>query len=124
MSVPAWQAAGRAAFDWLSRRPEVDAKRIGLVGNSFGTFFATIAASAEPRFAAVALSSICLEPGGETIFQKASPTFKHRFMYMSGFTADVIAQKGVLAEGVHFIQKPFTTEGLAAAVRTALDAEG
>ena len=30
--------------------------------------------------------SICLEPGGHTIFEEASPTFKKRFMYMSGFT--------------------------------------
>ncbi len=43
-------------------------------------------------------------------------------LYMSGYTADVIAHQGVLAEGVQFIQKPFTNEALAAAVRTALDA--
>jgi hypothetical protein len=30
--------------------------------------------------------STCLEPGCHTIFEEASPTFKKRFMYMSGFT--------------------------------------
>jgi hypothetical protein len=30
------------------------------------------------------VASTCLEPGCETIFQQASPTFKKRFMYMSG----------------------------------------
>jgi pimeloyl-ACP methyl ester carboxylesterase len=30
--------------------------------------------------------SVCHEPGGHTIFQEASPTFKKRFMYMSGIT--------------------------------------
>ena len=111
MSVPAWQAAGRAAFEWLSRRPEVDAKRIGLVGNSFGTFFATIAASAEPRFAAVALSSICLEPGGRAIFDEASPTFKRRFMYMAGIADEARFER---------FRKTLTWEGHAQRIRAPL----
>jgi two-component system cell cycle sensor histidine kinase/response regulator CckA len=43
-------------------------------------------------------------------------------LFMSGYTADVIAHQGVLHEGVHFIQKPFTLDNLAAKVREALDA--
>ena len=39
---------------------------------------------------------------------------------MSGYTADVIAHRGVLDEGVHFIQKPFSMKDLAAKVREAL----
>jgi len=85
-TMAAWQRAGRAAWAWLAAREEIDATRIGLLGNSFGSFFATVAAGAEPRYRAVAVSAICLEPHGETIFEKASPTFKHRFMYMSGMT--------------------------------------
>lgn len=42
-------------------------------------------------------------------------------LFMSGYTADVIAHRGVLEEGVHFIQKPFSVQGLAAKVREALD---
>jgi dipeptidyl aminopeptidase/acylaminoacyl peptidase len=84
VTLPGWKAAGKAAYEWLRKRPEVDAQRIGLVGNSFGSFFATIAAAWEPRFRAVAVSSICFEPGGHTIFEEASPTFKRRFMYMAG----------------------------------------
>jgi CheY-like chemotaxis protein len=45
-----------------------------------------------------------------------------RCLFMSGYTADVIAHHGVLEAGVHFIQKPFTPADLAAAVRRALDA--
>ena len=30
--------------------------------------------------------SVCHEPGCHTIFEEASPTFKKRFMYMSGIT--------------------------------------
>jgi PAS domain S-box-containing protein len=42
-------------------------------------------------------------------------------LFMSGYTADVIAHHGVLDDGVHFIQKPFSRQDLAAKVREALD---
>ncbi len=42
-------------------------------------------------------------------------------LYMSGYTADVIAHRGILDEGVNFIQKPFGSDGLAAKVRQVLD---
>ena len=44
-------------------------------------------------------------------------------MFMSGYTADVIAHHGVLDKGMHFIQKPFTQAELALRVRQALDAD-
>jgi PAS domain S-box-containing protein len=42
-------------------------------------------------------------------------------LFMSGYTANVIAHHGVLEEGVHFVQKPFSLEELAAKVREALN---
>jgi FixJ family two-component response regulator len=42
-------------------------------------------------------------------------------LFMSGYTDDVIAQRGVLDEGVQFIQKPFSVHGLAAKVREVLE---
>ena len=42
----------RRCVDWLAARPEIDPDRIGITGNSFGSFFATIAAAHEPRFRA------------------------------------------------------------------------
>jgi PAS domain S-box-containing protein len=44
-----------------------------------------------------------------------------RCLYMSGYTANVIAHRGVLDEGVEFIQKPFTRTALATKVRSVLD---
>ena len=44
-------------------------------------------------------------------------------LYMSGYTADVIAHHGVLDEGLNFIQKPFTMIDLAAKVRGVLDSK-
>ncbi len=43
-----------------------------------------------------------------------------RILFMSGYTADTIAQHGVLDEGVQFIQKPFSRAELSAKVREAL----
>lgn len=42
-------------------------------------------------------------------------------LFMSGYTADVIAHHGVLDEGVNFIQKPFSLPVMAARVREMLD---
>ena len=42
-------------------------------------------------------------------------------LFMSGYTANVIAHQGVLDEGVEFVQKPFTNDQLAAKVRQVLD---
>jgi two-component system, cell cycle sensor histidine kinase and response regulator CckA len=44
-------------------------------------------------------------------------------LFMSGYTANVIAHHGVLDEGVHFIQKPFTLDNLAVKVKEVLDAD-
>ncbi|MGO9738579.1 MAG: PAS domain S-box protein [Desulfomonilaceae bacterium] len=42
-------------------------------------------------------------------------------LYMSGYTADVIAHRGILDGGLNFIQKPFRRDDLAAKVRQVLD---
>ena len=44
-----------------------------------------------------------------------------RCLFTSGYTAEMVAQHGVLEEGVWFIQKPFSSEELGAKVREALD---
>ena len=44
-----------------------------------------------------------------------------RLLFMSGYTANVIAHQGVLDEGVAFIPKPFSMEDLAKKLREVLD---
>jgi DNA-binding NtrC family response regulator len=43
-----------------------------------------------------------------------------RTLYMSGYTADVIAPHGMGGEGIQFVQKPFTMQEIALKVRAAL----
>ncbi len=44
-----------------------------------------------------------------------------KVLFMSGYTSDAIVHRGVLDEGVNFIQKPFSAEGLARKIREVLD---
>ncbi len=44
-------------------------------------------------------------------------------LFMSGYAADVIARRGVLDEGLHFIPKPFSVRELSETVRQILQAE-
>jgi two-component system cell cycle sensor histidine kinase/response regulator CckA len=43
-----------------------------------------------------------------------------KVLFMSGYTANAIVHHGVLGQGVHFVQKPFSTRDLAVKVREAL----
>ena len=54
--------------------------------------------------------------------KKIRPAMK--CLFMSGYTADVIAHRGMLDEGVQFIPKPFSMKDLAVKVRTALEKSG
>ena len=45
-----------------------------------------------------------------------------RHIFTSGYTSDVMAARGMLEKGIHFIQKPFTIKRLAAKVREVLEA--
>ena len=44
-----------------------------------------------------------------------------RVIFMSGYTDNAVVKRGVLASGVHFIQKPFLADELTEKVRAVLD---
>lgn len=44
-----------------------------------------------------------------------------RLLFMSGYTANVIAHRGILDQGIQFMQKPFSKDSMAQKVREALD---
>lgn len=77
--------AGRLACDYLVKRPEIDAERLGVMGSSMGSYWAPRVVAAEKRFKACAVSGVCMEPGQYAIFNMSSPTFKLNYMYMSGY---------------------------------------
>ncbi len=60
--------------------------------------------------------------GGQELAERVkSLDPKTRVIYMSGYTDSTIAHHGVLAEGIDFLQKPFTPGDLARKVREVLD---
>jgi response regulator RpfG family c-di-GMP phosphodiesterase len=64
------------------------------------------------------------EMNGWVLSENLLSLYPHiRRLFMSGYTADVIVQRGVLQEGVFFIEKPFLPETLAAKVREVLDSK-
>jgi len=58
--------------------------------------------------------------GRELASRIAATVPRLKCLFMSGYTANVIAHHGVLDEGVHFMQKPFSSRELAAKVREVL----
>ncbi len=44
-----------------------------------------------------------------------------RCLFVSGYTADIVAQRGIVEPGVHLLSKPFTASELAERVRKLLD---
>jgi PAS domain S-box-containing protein len=60
--------------------------------------------------------------GRELVKKLLARNAKMRVLYMSGYTDNVIAEGGVLEEGLAFLQKPFTPLALAQKVREVLDA--
>ena len=62
------------------------------------------------------------EMNGKELAQGINSLFPNiKVLYMSGYTADVIGNHGVLKEGLRLLEKPFSIEELASSVREALD---
>lgn len=53
--------------------------------------------------------------------QASKPALK--ILYMSGYTANVIAHHGTLDDGVHFLQKPFSQAQIASAIKGVLETD-
>jgi CheY-like chemotaxis protein len=62
------------------------------------------------------------EMNGRDLADKLLSLHPHlKLLFMSGYTADVIAHHGVLDPGVKFVQKPFSMKDLANRIREALE---
>jgi len=59
---------------------------------------------------------------GRELYGKVKSLFSGaRVLYMSGYTEDIVTHRGVLDEGIPFIQKPFSVQALSTRVRHVLE---
>jgi CheY-like chemotaxis protein len=59
---------------------------------------------------------------GRELFTEVEGLFPGtKVLYMSGYTEDIITHRGVLDEGIAFLQKPFSVQALSTRVRAVLD---
>lgn len=99
-TVEGFPRAGKLAIDFLVKHPVIDPEKIVLTGVSMGSFWVPQILAADERPKAAAVGSVCQESGMQTIFNEACPSFKSRFMWMSGIENeaefDKLAQKMTL----------------------------
>ena len=61
---------------------------------------------------------------GKQLYDTLSKTYPSlKVLYMSGYTDDIIVHHGVLDEGVHLVQKPFTNHSILSKVREVIETE-
>jgi dienelactone hydrolase len=77
-----------AAFNYLSKQPNVDPKRVGIVGASYGSSLAIIYAAEHPNVAAVAMLSPGLNYFGNIPDEPAVKRFGDRPLFMSAAEDD------------------------------------
>jgi dipeptidyl aminopeptidase/acylaminoacyl peptidase len=78
--------AARTTYDWLSDHPAIDIDNLAIRGTSFGTFWGLQwAAELGDKVKGVGVIAVCHEPGCNTIFNMASPSFKLRYMFMADY---------------------------------------
>lgn len=107
-----YEVAGSAAIDYLEKRPEIDAGRIGIVALSLGGYFAPRCAAFDPRFkACVAWGAIwdyhevwqrrierlrkasLSVPADHLLWVTGTSRFEDAMKKLEGFRLDGVAQK-------------------------------
>ena len=104
--------AAETVVNWLKKRTEINGDRIVIRGSSFGTYYGTVAAAGlKDKIKGYCGTGVCQEPGCDTIFNTASPTFKVRFMFMAGYededAFDVFRQEFDLRKVAKEISAPY-----------------
>lgn len=101
-SRPDYEVPVKAILDFLEKRDDVDADRIGLAGVSFGGYYAPRAAAFEPRVKAVA--AWCGTWSILTDFYEFYPPLQEQLQWLSGSKDDAEAREKLAA---------FTLDGVA-----------
>ncbi len=95
-----WIEAGKAVLNWLRGQASIDPDRIALRCVSMGSFWGTQVASADSRLRGCVVHGMCVEPGDNTIFNTASPTFRLRFMFLTGYQDEAAFDRFISALSV------------------------
>ena len=77
-----FERAGSAAIDWLEKRPEIDASRIGVYGWSMGSYWGPRIAAHDARVKAC-VGAMGVYGQKDTIFKHSKPAYRANYMYMS-----------------------------------------
>jgi PAS domain S-box-containing protein len=81
-----------------------------------------LATTSESEIQLLLTDIVMPEMNGRELAQKLLAIYPQlKCLYMSGYTSDIIAQQGILDEGVDFIQKPFAKNELASKIRILFD---
>lgn len=75
--------AGKTVIDYLIKRPEIDPDRIGIFGNSLGSYWGPLIAINDARVKALSTQASNFY-NEDTTFNESSPNIKLRVMYMAG----------------------------------------
>ncbi|WP_269857103.1 alpha/beta hydrolase [Streptomyces sp. RPT161] len=83
-------------IDHLASLPEVDPDRIGMFGISMSGYWGSRAAATDRRLAALAAFE-AVTGDFATIFERAQPTFKNNYMFMSGYSDEEAFDRELVA---------------------------
>ncbi|MFT4053504.1 MAG: alpha/beta hydrolase [Novosphingobium sp.] len=97
VSLDNYERAISAYIDYLSSLPEVDGDRIGMFGISMSGYWGHRAAASDRRIKAFA-SFEGVTGEFTTIFERAQPSFKSNYMYMSGYTDEAAFDREIAAK--------------------------
>lgn len=100
--------AGKSILAWLRQQEELDLGKLAVRGVSMGSIWGTQIASVIPSIKACTVAYPSYEKGEHTAFNMYSPSFKLRFMFMSGYNDEVEFDKFI--QGINY-------EGLGAKVK-------
>lgn len=82
-----------AAVDYVAGRPDVDASRIGLLGESFAGYLVPRAATFEPRIRSAVVWSPIYKLDLSHVLAEPSEPFKRHLMRLIGSTPDTFVEK-------------------------------
>lgn len=83
-------------IDHLASLPQVDPARIGMFGISMSGYWGSRAAATDHRLAALAAFE-AVTGDFATIFERAQPTFKNNYMFMSGYSDEDAFDRDLVA---------------------------